>query len=127
LSGEKEFSMMRHLSPRFTKLVLVGLLTWAAVPANNAVAQEVRNQPRVIGDAKLAACIDLLGQEMVQRGSAQVPVTIKLEAAGETASDQQPKIIGNPVTAACADLLAQNLVRNGAAKLPFVIKLTPAR
>lgn len=112
---------------RFTKIALIGFLTYAAVPASNAAGQEAAGQPRVIRDAKLAACIDYLGQQMVQDGSAQVPLIIKLEVAGGTAPDHQPKIIGDPVTAACVDMLAQNYVRNGAATVPFVIKATPTR
>jgi hypothetical protein len=97
---------------------VIGLLAYAALPASSALAQEI-NQPRVIGDVKLAACINRLGQNMVRDGIAKVPFTIKIEVFGVAASDQQAKIVSDPATAACIDLLAQNLLRNGTAKVPI--------
>jgi hypothetical protein len=117
---------MWHLPVRLTKIALIGLLTYAALLASYAQTQEI-NQPRIIGDAKLAACINRLGQNMVRDGIAKVPFTIKIEVSGVAASAQQAKIISDPVTAACIDLMAQNLVRNGTAKVPFVIRVTPDR
>ncbi len=106
----------------FTKIGVIGLLTYAGL-----AAQEVNNQPRIIADAKLAACINHLGQNMVQNGATTLPMTITLQVSSMTASDQEAKPIGDPVTAACVDLLAQNLVQGGAATVPFVIRATPAR
>lgn len=101
-----------------TKIALMGLLA-CALPA-----QEINNQPRVIADAKFAACINHIGRNMVQNGAAQVPVTIKLEVADAAPSDQPAKPISDPVTAACMDLLAQSLAQSGAATVPFAIKMT---
>jgi hypothetical protein len=114
---------MRHV--RFTKIALIGLLTYAAFPASNAVAQDIAGQPRIIADARVAACVNHLGQTLAQNGSAQVPFTLRIErVSGVTAPDQQAKLIGDPNTAACIDLLAENFLRNGNATVPFVIKLT---
>ncbi len=115
-----------HLPVRFTKIALVGLLAYAALPASYAPAQEI-NRPRIIGDAKLAACMNRLGQNMVHDGIAKVPFTLKIDVSGGAASDKQAEIVNDPVTAACIDQLAQNLVRNGAAKVPFVIRATSER
>jgi hypothetical protein len=117
---------MRHLPVRFKKITLIGILAYAALPASYALAQEI-NQPRIIGDTKLAACMNHLGQKMVHDGIAKVPFTIKIEGSGLAASDQQAKIISDPATAACIDLLAQNLVRSGTAHVSFVIRATPER
>jgi hypothetical protein len=117
---------MRHLPVRFTKIALIGLLAYAALPASYALAQEI-NQPRIIGDAKLAACINRLGQDMVRDGISKVPFAIKIKASDVASSDQQAKIVSDPATATCIDLLAQNLVRNGTSKVPFVIRVTPER
>jgi hypothetical protein len=125
LESEKEFTM-RHLPVRFAKIALLELLTYAALPSSYAQTQEI-NQPRVIGDAKLAGCVNRLGQNMVRDGIAKVPFTIKIEVSGVAASDRQAKIVSDPATAACIDLLAQNLMRNGTGKVPFVIRVTPGR
>jgi hypothetical protein len=106
----------------FTRIALIGLLTYSVLPA-----QDIDNQPRVIADAKLAACVSHIGQNMVQNGAAEVPLTIKLEVSDEIPSGQQAKSIADPVTAACVDVLARNLVRNGAARVPFVLKATQPR
>jgi len=113
---------MRRLSARFTKIILIGFLTYAALPA-----QEIGKQPRVIADGKLSACIDHLAKNMVHDGSANVPFTMKIEASGEDASGRQPRTIADPVTAACVDLLAQQFLRDGVATIPFAIKTTPER
>ena len=55
---------MPHLPVRFTKAGLIGLLAYAALPASYAPAQEI-SHPRIIEDPKLAACINHLGQNMV--------------------------------------------------------------
>ena len=102
----------------FTKIALLGLLTYSAL-----AAQEINNQPRVIADAKLAGCINHIGQNMVQNGVAQVPFTIKLDVSSVTASDQLSKPIGDPVTAACINLVARNIVRTGAAGAPFALEI----
>jgi hypothetical protein len=121
---------MRHLPVRFTNIALIGLFAYTALPTSYAVAQEI-NQPRIIGDAKLAACINRLGQNMVHDGIAKAPFSIKIEASSVAASDQQAKIVTDPATAACIDLLAQNVLRDGTAKVPFVIRVviraTPER
>ena len=77
---------MRHV--RFTKIALIGLLTYAAFPASNAVAQDIAGQPRIIADARVAACVNHLGQTLAQNGSAQVPFTLRIErVSGVTAPD----------------------------------------
>jgi hypothetical protein len=114
---------MRHFPVRFTKIALIGAYT--TLLASYAPAQEI-NQPSIIADAKLAACVSRLGQNMVRDGIAKVPFTIKIEVSSVAASDQQAKLVSDPAIAACIDLLAQNLVRNGA-KVPFVIRATPGR
>jgi hypothetical protein len=116
---------MRHLPVRFTKIALTGLLAYVTFLTSYAPAQEV-NQPSIIGDTKLAACVNRLGQNMVRESIAKVPFAITIEVSGVAASDQQAKLINDAATAACIDLLAKNLVRNGA-KVPFVIRATPER
>ena len=111
---------MRHLSVRFTTIALIGLLTCATLLTSYAAAQE-NNQPSIIGDAKLAACVNLLGPNMVRDGAAKVPFTITTDVSGVAASGRHPKVVSDPATAGCIDLLAQNLVRNGT-KVPFVIR-----
>jgi hypothetical protein len=106
---------MRHL-----------LLAYAAFAVSSALAQEI-NQPRMIGDPKLAACIDRLGQKIVHDGIAKVPFAIEIDVSGAAVSTQQAQIVSDPPTAACIDLVAQNLLRNGSAKLPFAIRVTPER
>ena len=116
---------MRHLPVRCTKIGLIGLLAYATLLVSYAPAQEV-NQPSIIVDARLAACVNRLGQNMVRDGIAKVPFAITIEVSGVAASDQQAKLVNDPATNACIDLLAQNLVRNGA-RVPFVIRATPER
>ena len=116
---------MRHLPVGFTKIALIGLWAYATLLASYAPAQEI-NQPGIIMDAKLAACVNRLGQDMVRDGIAKVPFAITIEVSAVAASDQQAKLVDDPATAACIDLLAQNLVRNGA-KVPLVIRATPDR
>ncbi len=89
-------------------------------------AQEI-SRPRVIADAKLAACVNRLGQTMVLDGVADVPFTIKIEVPPVAASQAPPKIITDPAIAACIGLLAQSLARSGAARVPLVIRASPAR
>ena len=115
---------MRHFPVRFTKVALIGLWTYATLLASYAPAQEI-NQPGIIGDAKLAACVNRLGQNMVRAGIAKVPFAITIELSRGAASGQQAKL-DDRATAACVDRLAQNLVRNGA-QVPFIIRATPAR
>ena len=100
----------------------MGLLVCAVLPA-----QETGVQPIPIGDAKVAACVNNLGQSLIRKGGAQVPIRIKLEASSESASDRQPKMIEDPVIAACVDLLAQHILQASAATIPFTIKATPSR
>lgn len=89
------------------------------------LAQQI-NEPGIIVDARLAACIDRIGQNMVRDGIAKVPFTIKTEVSGVAGSDRQSKIISDPATAVCIDLLAQNLVQKGT-HVPFVIRAGPER
>jgi hypothetical protein len=117
---------MPHLPVRFTKAGVIGLLAYAALPASNAPAQEI-NQPRMIGDPKLAACINHLGQNMVRDAIVKAPLALKIEVSDVAASDQEAKIVTDPATAACIDLLARNLMQSGTAKVPFVIRATPER
>jgi hypothetical protein len=112
---------MRHLS-RFATLGLMRLLVCAALPA-----QETRAQPVPIGDAKVAACVNNLGQNLIRKGGAQVPIRIGLEIPSTSASDLQPKLIEDPVIAACVDLLAQHILQAGAGTIPFTFKATPSR
>jgi hypothetical protein len=109
-------------------IALIGFWAYAVLPGSCALAQEI-NQPRIIGDAKLAACVNRLGQNIMHDGVAKVPFTIKVMTSvyGEATSEKEPKIIGDPGTAACINLIAQNVVRDGAARVPFVIQVTPAR
>ncbi len=116
---------MRHLPVRFTKIVLIGLLAYAALLASYAPAQEI-NQPSIIGDAKLVACVNRLGQNIVRDGIAKVPFAITIGVSDVAAPNQQAKLVSDPAAAACIDLLAQNLVWNGA-KVPFVIRAAPER
>jgi predicted Zn-dependent protease len=111
---------------RLTRIVLLSLLASAVFPAINVLAQEVGNQ-RVIKDPKLAACLNHLGQHMVQSGVAKVPFAIKLEVAGDSVPDQPREVVRDPVIAACITLLAQNLVRNGNARVPIVMRVRTAR
>jgi hypothetical protein len=60
---------MRHLS------ALIGLLTLTAFTVSGMFAQKIHKQPRVIGDTKLAGCVNHLGQNMVQNGAVKVPIT----------------------------------------------------
>jgi hypothetical protein len=117
---------MPHLPVRFTKAGLIGLLAYSAFPASYAPAQEI-NQPRIIGDPRLASCINHLGQNMVRDAIATAPLSFKIEVSDVAASDQEAKIVSDPATAACIDLLAQSLIRSGIAKVPFVIRATPER
>jgi hypothetical protein len=114
-----------HLPVRFTKAGLIGLLAYAALPASYAPAQEI-SQPRIIEDPKLAACINHLGQNMVD-DIAEAPLVFKIEVSDVAASDQEAKIVSDPDMAACIDLLARNLIQSGTAKVPFVIRATPER
>jgi hypothetical protein len=116
---------MRHLPIRLTKISPIGLWAYAILLASYAPAQEI-NQPSALMDAKLVACVNYLGQNIVRDGIAKVPFAITIEVLGVAASDQGVKLVSDPATAACIDLLAQNLVRNGA-KVPFVIRATPER
>jgi hypothetical protein len=117
---------MPHLPARFTKAGLIGLVAYAALPASYSLAQEI-NQPRIIEDPKLAACINHLGQNMVRDDIAEAPLAFKIEVSDVAASDQEVKIVSDPATAACIDLLARNLMQSGTAKVPFVIRATPER
>lgn len=90
-------------------------------------AQEAGVQPILIGNAKVATCVNYLGQSSMQAGAAQVPISIKFEASSERAFGLQPKMIDDPVVATCIDLLAQNILRARAATIPFTIKVTPSR
>jgi hypothetical protein len=81
---------------------------------------------RVVGDVKLAECINRIGQTMAREGVAKVPFTVKIEVSSEAASDQQAKVLSNPAIAACIDAMARLSVRDGVAKVPFVIRVTPA-
>ncbi|HTC90845.1 MAG TPA: hypothetical protein VK686_21220 [Bryobacteraceae bacterium] len=112
---------MRHLS-RFATLGLMGLLVCAVLPA-----QETGVQPISIGDAKVAACVNNLGQNLMRQDGAQVPIRIGLESPSTSASALQPKLIEDPVIAACVDLLAQHILQAGAGPIPFTIKATPSR
>ncbi len=114
---------MRQVSVLFIKSTLVGLLAYAGLLVNSVLAQGI-NQPRVIENAKLAECLNRIGQSMMHDGVAQVPFTIKFEVSGDAASGQQAKTVSDPAIAACIDLLAQNSVRTGSARIPFVIRVT---
>jgi hypothetical protein len=116
---------MRHLPVRSTKIALIELWAYATLLASYAPAQEI-NQPSIIVDAKLAAWVNRLGQNMVRDGIAKVPFAITIGVSDVAASNQQAKLVNDPATAAWIDLLAQNLVRNGA-KVPFVIRAAPER
>ena len=116
---------MRHFPVPFTKVAPIGVCAYATLLASHAPAQEI-NQPSIIGDAKLAACVNRLGQNMARDGIAKVPFAITIEVSGVGPSDQQAKLVNDPATAACIGLLGQNLARNGA-KVPFVIRATPER
>jgi hypothetical protein len=117
---------MRHLLVFFAKSALVGVLADAALSANHLLAQEIANPQRVISDAKLAECINRIGEAMVRDGTAKVPFTVKIEVSSGAASDQQAKVLNNPAIAACIDAMARLSVRNGVANVPFVIRVTPA-
>ncbi|MGA2881169.1 MAG: hypothetical protein ABSG13_19645 [Bryobacteraceae bacterium] len=112
---------MRHLF-RFATLGVMGLWVCAVLPA-----QETGVQPTTISHAKVAACVNHLGQNLIQKGAAQVPIRFKIETSSDSASGLQPKTIDDPGIAACIDLLGQNIVRAGAATIPFTIKVTPSR
>jgi hypothetical protein len=117
---------MRHFLILSSKIVLIGLWAYAALPVNHVLAQGI-NEPRVIGDARLASCVNRLGQMMSKDGAAKVPFTLKIQTSAEAVSSQKAKIVGDTTTAACIDLLAQDLVANGTARVPFVIRAMPTR
>jgi hypothetical protein len=117
---------MRHLPVLFTKNARVGVVAYAALPANHLLAQEIANPPRVISDVKLSECINRIGQTIVRHGTTKVPFTVKIEVSSEAASDQQARVLSNPAIAGCIDGIARLSVRDGVAKVPFVIRVTPA-
>jgi hypothetical protein len=86
-----------------------------------------RQPTRMVKDTKLTACLNRLGQSVVQSGVAHVPFTIKLEVSDNTVSNLRPEVVRNPAIVACIDLLGQNVVRNSNARIPVTIRIVPAR
>lgn len=84
---------MRHLPARFTKIALIGLLAYSALPMGYVLAQEISNQPRIIENAELAACINHLGQNTVYDGFARVPLRSSSKSLVRLLPTSMPRLL----------------------------------
>ena len=105
-------TLTMRLPVLFAKVALIGLLTYGALPVSRMLAEET-NQPGVIGDARLAACINQLAQNIVRDGVARVPFTIKIEPSDQAFRNGPQRTRARPYLARRSEPLTARTVPRG--------------